>query len=738
MKNNNYIYQTEYKPSEAAFYETIFVLSNGQIGIRPTIEFKSDAARPGIFINGIYDYALTVRDQIVNAPTCMDFSLIIDGQLINLDINTIIGFRRTLDLLHAILFTEYSVQLSNERIVKVEKEEFLNQENVYHCKTSIICNFDTHYRVEHAINYGIGNDYHGGYINQDIKSFHTKLLEYSYKNGHLDLEFQTTKSQKKIYYRSKMNACNKKMNVFWGRKRVGFSNEGFIRNGSKTTFLFELSISTSKYINITENYSFAQKKHFSFWENVWRNYPSVTFKDEDLDTRMKYSLYQCLTSYSKCLPEGANIPPRGLSSGYHHGHFFFNTELYMVPFFTWIQPDYAKSLLFYRINTISDAKETAKSLNYKGVFWSEESGIDGKPAGPTVIKDFIKDEVYEEWTGRKVKHLPLDVLYASKKYIDISGDIKFEKKYIVNLAREVVDYCLSIISKEESNGVFSINDVIGPDEYHIGVNNNFYTNYMVIFCLSYYLTLVRKYGLNIENKTLDKIKDAYNRIKRPNIVNEVIEQFDGYFELEDFTITHYMRNGLPMIPKELEKIIFGFGDLRYNIVKQSDVMMLLSMFPYDFNIQIILKSYDYYEKRTIHESSLSTTHVGIIAGILGIEKDVSKYLKLSSGFNLDFEPKDYYNNGIHYAACAGAWLILLEGVFRLHSTSGLLTIDVNYELLSKIVESATIPFYFKNNRFFISWQGNCLAISNLQSKKFDVYCNNKLISSDDQGVLILS
>jgi kojibiose phosphorylase len=199
--------------------------------------------------------------------------------------------------------------------------------------------------------------------------------------------------------------------------------------------------------------------------------------------------------------------------------------------------------------------------------------LDGLPAGPTAVSDFIAGERFEEWTGRLVKHISADVAYAIYTYILITGDLDFEKNYALDLMPDIARFYVSILEWNENSACFEINNVIGPDEYHVGVNNSFYTNEMARWAIGYAIDLVEKYSielriLSVEVEEIEEWKRIVSLIKKPNTnKNGVFEQFDGYFGLKEREISKYRKNGLPLMDSDMCDDIFKFANVSNNIIK---------------------------------------------------------------------------------------------------------------------------------------------------------------------------
>jgi kojibiose phosphorylase len=726
MESNRWLFeQNQYLPEENAFYETIFALSNGYIGVRSTLEFDSLGGHPGAFVCDAYDYGLSVPNQIVNLPNWLDLKMIINDTQINLDYVNIIRFYRALDAKNGILETELQFADSSQRITELKRYDILHakRRNLYLTYGVITpINYSGRIAIESCTNYQRGNSYHGGYTGSHVKSFHWELLDSEVKNNHSYLTFQTSRTRKIMaIYSSLIVNCESEFNDLYEYNRIGIKCSFPTKANNSYEFIkINTVISGDRLVNVqskitalhleheSTGYEPLKNEHILEWVRKWDSISLSIDGDPKVQKGLFFATYQLLQA-SNFNNFGTNIPARGLTSEYHNGHFFFNTELYMIPFYSWFKPNLAKSLLYYRINSKAIASQSAAEMGYGGVYWSEESDLAGKPAGPTVVNDFVSGEKFEEWTGRLVKHIPANVAYAIKTYIDITGDIDFEERDGLEMIIEIARFYISLVTWNDAIRKYEIKHVIGPDEYHIGVDNDFYTNEMARWAIGYALNTVAKYresALNrVSESELIHWQKVYHCIKKPaQAETGIFEQFDGYFQLADIKIDAFRKNGLPLITQNIEKDIFQFANLATKMVKQCDVLMFLSMFLKAADSKQLKANFDFYDCRTMHESSLSATHSGILAAHIGEMELAYKYLLISARFNLDYDPPQNYNNGLHLAAFAGSWLILLNGF---------LGIDAEDQILAM---RPRLPREITSIGFKLNYRGNVIQLNLSQNQ----------------------
>lgn len=350
-------------------------------------------------------------------------------------------------------------------------------------------------------------------------------------------------------------------------------------------------------------------------------------------------------------------------------------------------------------------------MGYKGARFSEESNINGEGAGPTKIYNFIEGRTSEEWTGRKSHFIGALVVYSLKKYMEIHEDHEFMVDKGIEILLETSKFAMSLLDFDKNLGSYVINDVIGPDEYHIRVNNNFFTNYLLKFNIGYCVEKVNEYCKQFPNEInmhlkksevsfsdLEEWIEIANHIYLPEKVEGIYEQFEGYFSLEENLPINRDKNFRPIIPDELKEKIKTIENFNNQTIKQSDVIMLMSLFRDNFTKDEKKENLEYYDPKTLHESSLSMSHAALIALDTDNLELAYKYMLASFNFNLAFEPKVNYKNGIHLAGYAGGWLTFIEGFM------GIKILD------DKIYINPQLMEHWLSVKFKLFWKGTLIEV----------------------------
>jgi trehalose/maltose hydrolase-like predicted phosphorylase len=399
----------------------------------------------------------------------------------------------------------------------------------------------------------------------------------------------------------------------------------------------------------------------------------VNIDDENgLALAVQHSIYQLIIYAPKV--ENLSISARGLSGQTYKGAVFWDTEMFMIPYYLRTDPETAKRLIRYRINGLSGAMLKAKEYGYSGAFYAWESQENGYDA----CSDF---NVVDVFTGRAVR------TYFKDKQIHISADIAVclydvyrqtgDLSLLTDGGAEMLIQCaLFYYYRAYYNHIkdrFELLDVMGPDEYHDGVNNNAYTNYMAHETASVTLkalaTLKKrspehyKALMEAHENDIKCISKFRSKIYLPTPDEKgIIEQFDGYFKLED-VLPDQVRARL-VHPSEYWGGSNGVATAT-RVIKQADVVALMCVLPHRFSAQVKRANYSFYLPYTEHGSSLSASMYARCACMVGLQDESYEWFTQTATCDLSGNSKQFagklYIGGTHPASCGGTWLTLYEG-----------------------------------------------------------------------------
>jgi alpha,alpha-trehalose phosphorylase len=397
--------------------------------------------------------------------------------------------------------------------------------------------------------------------------------------------------------------------------------------------------------------------HMEKWADFWTR--------ADIRVPGRASVEQALRfgSYHLRIAAGddarASIGARTLSGRAYEGHVFWDAEIFMLPFYLHLEPREALNLLLYRHHTLDGARRRARALGYRGACFAWESTVTGDDVTPTKILLKSSGKEIPIFTGSQQVHVTADIAYGVWRYWEATHDEAFLAGPGAELLFETARFWASRATRGERH--HHIRGVVGPDEYHHGVNDNAYTNWMARHNLERAAWLAE----HLKKNTAEG--EEWGALARSLYcpapgADGVIEQFEGFFALGDYPLPKEERFKAPV------GRLFDWEKInRLKLLKQADVLMLPLLFPEAFSDEVVAANYRYYEPLTDHGSSLSPCVHAAIAARIGLREDAERYWKQSLWLDLS-NAMDNSMLGVHPATMGGTWQALVFGFLGVRFT----------------------------------------------------------------------
>ena len=392
-------------------------------------------------------------------------------------------------------------------------------------------------------------------------------------------------------------------------------------------------------------------KQQEYLEKFWHSAQVEIVGDEPLHQAVSYNLYQLVQSVGK--DPHSNIAAKGLSGEGYEGHYFWDTEMYIQPFFTLTSPEIARNLIRYRYTTLEYAKENARLLGHqKGAAypWRTIMGKECSGYFPS---------------GSAQYHISGDIVYAIIKYYLATKDMALVRECGAEILIEVSRMWLDL--GNYYGGKFHLNEVTGPDEYTCLVNNNYYTNALAKFGLAWTVKLVR---------LLEKENIADEVIQKTGLTKDELEAFleaskkmnlpydeETGINPQDDAFLQKKRWDVSTITPQEKPLLLHYHPMhlyRYQVLKQADTVLAHFILEEMQDLQTIRKSFEYYEQITTHDSSLSTCIYSIVAAKLGMVDKAYQYFGESAKLDL-FNTHKNTKDGIHTANMGGTYMAIVYG-----------------------------------------------------------------------------
>lgn len=412
------------------------------------------------------------------------------------------------------------------------------------------------------------------------------------------------------------------------------------------------------------------EEHKRAWMVRWRA-SRCSFGDPALDRALCFALYH-LISAANPENECVSIGARALTGTSYLGHVFWDTEIYLLPFYLHTWPEAARALLMYRYHTLPAARARAKAMGYRGALYAWEATPSGSDATPPFV--LAPDgEVLPVFSGQLEHHVSADVAFAVWEYWESTRDEDFFREAGAEILFETARFWESRGSWE-ADGRFHIRGVIGPDEYHVRVDDNAFTNHLAMVNLERAIEAARflqgRWPERWPSSGLDEAELArWERAAKGMVTgfhpeSGLFEQFDGFFALEDLDLAPYAARSVPL------DLLLGRERVeRSQIAKQADVVLLLHLLWERFPPEVREANFRYYEPRCAHGSSLSPPIFAAVAARLGDQVLAERYLRQTADIDLANNMGNAAG-GVHIGALGGLWQALAFGIAGIEGREG--------------------------------------------------------------------
>lgn len=700
--------------------EAIFALGNEYMGIRGYFEegFSGNSLL-GSYFNGIYEnspeenrvqYKGIVKRShfMVNAVDWLKTEIIIDGQRLDLNHDNISEYYRELDLRSGLLTRSFQINTKTNKEVFFKFERFLDMEQAQwgYQKISAYTKSGT---VD--LELILGADFNSEHVSQGQNFWQEVKKDTVGETTGIIGETLTTKQKIFSGFCLKNNQSLSSEVVtrdkFIGRKfNVKLNSDNYFEvEKYVTNIVSKTPVATEKLwqegihdSQIQQQFSYEQIKSNQkiYWEKIWEKY-DITINGDELNQQgIRFCIFQLQQTYHGQNPTN-NIGAKGLTGESYGGLAFWDTETCCLPFYLLNNLAAAKNLLEFRYETLSKARLRARELDCEGACYP--------------IATLNGHEASDLWQHASLQFQPsTGVAYGIFHYMNLSQDIEFLYGHGIEM---LIEICRFLASRGDFSptGEFGFFGVMGPDEFQMMVNHNGYTNYMAKKTFEYTLQtlkeIIRTNPVRIGELTSELLLTQEEQIlwkkcadKTLMLVREdgVIEQHDGFFKLPHVDIQKIPITDFPLYHHWSYDRIY-----RNDMIKQPDVLMFQFLYNQDFSFESKKVNYEFYEPKTIHESSLSPSIHSILAAELGKNNDAYDFFGFATRMDLD----NYNRNtreGLHTTSIAAAWMNIVYGFGGVRTDGPILLLN------------PTIPAGWQDYAFKITYKNALIAVKVTQEK----------------------
>jgi len=766
----NYYKKDEWQIIEEGFHpemnresESIFSIGNGYMGQRANFEeqysgdsmqgsyvagvYYPDKTRVGWWKNGYPEYFA----KVLNAPNWIGIDISIEGKEIDLAKTKILSFSRTLNMKEGYLERIFRVAVSKNKIIEINCRRFLSMAEP---DLGIIRYTVKSVDYEGLLDFTI-------YIDGDVKNEDTNYgekfwMEVGKKiNGNegflitatLKTDFHVATGMKFEFFKDNRN-IPVKTDTVEREKYIAGKVSIEIGKGEEISLFKYVSVlsslNTKKEMLVTDiksrlmaakeiGYQKLLLDHIKEWEKIWATSDVVIEGDLSAQQAIRFNIFHINQTYTG-KDERLNIGPKGFTGEKYGGSTYWDTEAFVLPFFLkTADQKVGRNLLLYRYKHLDKSIANAAKLGFK------------KGAALYPMVTMSGEECHNEWeiTFEEI-HRNGAIAFAIFNYIRHTGDNQYMTDYGLEVLIGISRFWSQRATFSENLKKYVILGVTGPNEYENNVNNNWYTNSLAVWTLSYTLknigtlekespeklaALYKKIDFNFPEETTRWEKLISNMQLPFDNVRKIFLQQDGFLDKE-----LKPANSIPVDERPINQHWSWDRILRSCFIKQADVLQGLYLFEDEFDTETIKRNYDFYEPMTVHESSLSPCIHSIVASSIGnIEKAYELYLRTA---RLDL---DDYNNevshGLHITSMAGTWLAIVEGFGRMRIKDGKVILN---PLIPSKWQSYSFHSRFRGILFEVKVTKNSICVINNSHESLNLIISGEDYMIEKSGKLVLN
>jgi alpha,alpha-trehalose phosphorylase len=704
--------------AEAGVAETLFAVGNGYLGLRGNQPEGRHAHEHGTFINGFHEtfpirhaeqaYGFAeVGQTIINAPDAKVMRVYVDDEPLSFDVADVREYERTLDMRDGVVRRHVLWVTPSGKEVRIDFVRMVSFEEKHLAVMQVdvtVLNDDAPVTVScQLINRQDGEDVYGGsptatkkagFDPRKTERLHERVLqpqEYWQEDLRSALAYRVTESGMTVavvadhvieteneFSARRLVEPDIAKNVFRVQAKAGVP----IRVTKLVSYHTSRGVPSREIIDrcrrtldraLTLGVDELLARQRAWLDAFWHRSDIRIAGHDALQQATRWCLFQLAQASARA--DGQGVPAKGVTGSGYSGHYFWDTEIYVLPFLTYTTPQWARNALRMRYLMLPAGRRRAFQLNEAGALFPWRT-INGEEASAYYA------------AGTAQYHINADVSFALAKYVRATGDNEFLFNEGIDIAVETARLWTTLGFWRTSDGdveaeTFHIHGVTGPDEYTTVVNDNLFTNVMARFNLRFAARTVRlmadtdpeAYRLMIDRLALDPEEpEAWDRAAEamhiPYSADHGIQpQAAVFLEREIWDLEHTPPDKRPLLLHFHPLVIY-----RYQVLKQADVVLALFLQGNHFTDEEKLADFEYYDPLTTGDSTLSAVVQSILAAEVGYQDLALEYFEQSAFVDLG----DLHHNasdGVHVASAGGVWTALVSGFGGMRDHFGDLTFD---------------------------------------------------------------
>ncbi|MCC5949097.1 MAG: glycoside hydrolase family 65 protein [Nitriliruptoraceae bacterium] len=734
--------------------ETIFALSNGYLGIRGTFEEGRPSIEAGTFVNGFhetwpivhaeeaYGFARTGQT-IVNVPDATIMKLYVDDEPLFLPTARITEYERSVDLREGVLTRDMNwstpggkqVQINSRRLISFAHRHLgaISYEVTVDHDAPVVISSQCLNRQDARAEDEPRNNGAGG-LDSDprrAKAFGHRVLNLraQHEDAHRIISgYRTTNSRMTLavgidhvvetdnpWHMTRSTSEDLGKIVFTVDAKAGVPiriTKFFSYHTSRSVPPPELIDRCSRTLDraLADGYGALESSQREYLTDFWARADVQVDGPRRVQQAIRWNLFQLTQAAARA--ETTGIPAKGLTGQAYEGHYFWDTEVYVLPFLTYTEPRVTRNLLRFRHSMLDDSRARAQELSHRGALFPWRT-INGEEASSYYA------------AGTAQYHIDADVAYALKRYVDVRGDTDLLKEVGAEMLVETARLWADLGFFGPDSGAFHIHAVTGPDEYTTVVNDNAFTNLMaranlrnaveVVLWLreddpSVYARLVHDTGLD-EDEILTWQRAADAMFIPYDAERGIHPQDANFLEKERWDFEGTPSENYPLLLHYHPLVIY-----RHQVLKQADVVLAMVLLGDEFSVEQKQRNFDYYDPLTTGDSSLSACVQSILAAEIGYEEKALEYFQ----YALLMDLADVAGNvvdGVHIASTGGVWMALTYGFGGLRDHQGELSFDPR---LPGPWDRLAFPLRFHDRQLHVEFTHDTLAFEVAEGEELTI------------------
>jgi len=732
--------------------EAIFCQGNGYLGQRAALEEDYVGQTRNLFVTGTFNrFDENEVTELPNLPDMTQIHLLIDGHPFSMNNGTLKQYRRVLSLKTGELVREVTFQTKDNKQFQFCFNRFvsMSDEHLLGIKMTVTAlSHDVLLTVESGIDGRVTNTGSQHFSEGDKRLLDGRFLRMTSKTTQSDVicslhtfhRFSVdgqpvTQDPLPIINRRYLSICQslklkKGQSLTMEKLCSVHTNRDLCYEGRTITSEQVQADSFASIVFAAEHgYDALFSRSKNAWARLWVTQDIQISSNDGFDQlAVRFAIYHMNIMVKKD-DVRVGIAAKGLSGEGYKGHSFWDTEIFILPYFTFTQPSVARTLLTYRFNTLYGARKKAQEYGCVGAMYPWESAwiSDGEVTPLWGAADIVTGQPMKIWTGLIEQHISADIAFAVWQYYAVTGDQAFMDDCGYEIIIDTARFWASRATWNENKRQYEYLDVIGPDEYKEHVDNNAFTNHMAAWNMRLALGVMDKLKdtsdavytqLDMKlrlDEAAGQIQPVLDKLYLPMPNEEgILPQFDEYFSLEHIDLAPYKANEV------VGTIYHDYNNdqLRHmQVSKQADVLVLFFLLEELFSRELKEQNYFFYEERTLHDSSLSRATHAVLAADLGLEDIAYTFFKGCASIDLG-QNMHSSDMGIHSASMGGIWQSAVYGFGGVRMKAGSLHIAPH---LPKKWSFLCFPLVCKGQRLLIQATQEDVEISNTGSIPVSVF-----------------